>query len=94
MPTRTPQMRYHCVTVNSGGYGCPAAEALRGIRLLSADAPRLPLPDCTQPERCRCTFKHYDDRRIRPRRARERGEIADPWSTTERRRASGRRSTD
>lgn len=94
MPTRTPRLRYHCVSVNSGGSGCPAAEALRGIRLLSAEAPRLPLPDCTQPERCRCTFKHFDDRRVGPRRRRERNELADPWSATERRRSVGRRSTD
>jgi hypothetical protein len=94
MSTRTPRLRYHCVSVMSGGYGCPAAEALRGVRLLSTDAPLLPLPDCSQPERCRCTYKHFEDRRAGPRRARERGEVADKWSASERRRSVGRRSTD
>lgn len=94
MTTRKPALRYHSVSIQSAGYSCPAAEALRGIRLLSADAPRLPLPDCTEPDRCPCTYKHFDDRRVGPRRARERGERPDPWSTKERRISVGRRATD
>jgi hypothetical protein len=94
MATKTPGLRYHCVTVNSGTHACPAAAALQGVRLLSAEAPRLPLPDCSMPDDCRCTYRHHDDRRTGPRRARDRNERPEPWPSTDRRRSIGRRSTD
>ena len=94
MAAATPRLRYHCVSVVPGRTGCAAALAISGQRLLSLDAPRLPLHDCETPGECRCTYQHHDDRRIGPRRARERNELADPYSATERRHAFGRRSTD
>jgi hypothetical protein len=94
MATRTPGLQYHCVTVNSGTHACAAAEALRGIRLLSAEAPRLPLAECSMPDDCRCTYRHHDDRRTGPRRARDRNERPEPWPSTDRRRSIGRRATD
>lgn len=87
-------MRFHCVTVQAAANGCEAAKSLLGVRLLSLEAPRLPLANCTHPAACRCTYRHFDDRRAGPRRASERNELSDPWSTTERRRSGGRRSTD
>jgi len=94
MNRETPRLRYHCVSVVARSSGCPAAKALAGVRTLSAEAPRLPLPDCDRPESCGCTYRHHDDRRTGPRRARDRGERADSWAHTERRHSGGRRSTD
>jgi hypothetical protein len=94
MAAGTPRLRYHCVTVVPGSTSCAAAQAIYGQRLLSADAPRLPLANCETPGECKCTYRHHDDRRAGPRRAVDREEIADPYAATERRRAYGRRSTD
>jgi hypothetical protein len=94
MAAKTPRLRYHCVSVVAGQSACAAAQSLLGTRILSADAPRLPLDGCDTPAACQCTYRHYGDRRLAPRRARERGELADPWACTDRRRVGGRRATD
>ncbi|NND54655.1 MAG: hypothetical protein HKN56_06765 [Gammaproteobacteria bacterium] len=54
--------RYHAVSVKYSSTACDAAKAMTGLRVLSADAPRLPLPECNA-EECRCGFAHHDDRR-------------------------------
>lgn len=91
-----PRLKYHCVAVITGMRSCAAAKALKDQRMLSADAPRLPLATCDMPGECRCTFRKFDDRRIGPRRAGERGMLASPWVNTERRRknSTGRRESD
>jgi hypothetical protein len=94
MAAVTPRLRYHCVSVMPGKMSCAAAQAIHGQRLLSPEAPRLPLDGCETPGECNCTYQHHDDRRAGPRRARERNELADPYSATERRHACGRRLTD
>jgi hypothetical protein len=94
MAATIPRLRYHCVSVVAGRPACAAAQSLLGARMLSADAPRLPLADCDTPGACQCTYRHFGDRRLAPRRARERGELADPWACTDRRRFGGRRTTD
>lgn len=94
MAAGTPKLRYHCVSIVAGKHGCAAAIELRGVRVLSAEAPRLPLPGCEHANDCDCTYRHHDDRRVGPRRADERGNLADPWALTDRRRQGGRRSTD
>jgi hypothetical protein len=94
MAAGTPRLRYHCVSVVPGKTSCAAAQAIYGQRLLSAEAPRLPLANCETPGECKCTYRHHDDRRAGPRRAIDRDELADPYSATDRRRAYGRRSTD
>jgi hypothetical protein len=78
----------------SGPNACAAARQLKNVRALSAEAPRLPLANCDCPGTCRCTYRHHDDRRAGPRRARDRGKLADPWAMTDRRRSIGRRETD
>jgi len=88
--TRDP---WHAVSVVASQTACAAATALRGKRVLSNDAPRLPLPDCTHPLNCGCTYRHYPDRRVGPRRASERGMAARPVPQ-ERRRQPGRRADD
>lgn len=94
MASRIPGLRYHAVSVVSGPNACAAAKQLKNVRLLSADAPRLPLADCECPATCACTYRHHDDRRAGPRRAGERGQLANPWAMTDRRRSIGRRETD
>lgn len=58
------------VIVFSEGEACPSVMKLAGQRLLSTEAPLLPLLDCTCDE-CTCTYRHYDDRRQGPRRGDE-----------------------
>ena len=95
MGVSVPTLRYHCVEVIGGPHACATAQALKGQRVLSADAPRLPLETCDKSADCRCVFRHFDDRRRGPRRADERGDLADPWAYTERRKKySARRETD
>lgn len=94
MASRTPRLRYHAVSVVSGPRACDAAKQLKNVRVLSAEAPRLPLATCDCPATCTCTYRHFDDRRAGPRRARERGQLAGPWAMTDRRRSIGRRETD
>jgi hypothetical protein len=91
----TSRLRFHCVSVVAGPLGCAAAKALKDQRLLSIEAPRLPLATCDHPDGCQCIYRHHDDRRRGPRRAMDRGKLPDPWSATDRRHfGRGRRSTD
>ena|SRR6516162_8246100 len=85
--------RWNAVSVVTSGSGCEAARALKGQRFLSADAPRLPLPQCSSPMTCQCVYRKYADRRAGPRREVEKtGLHRSP--DQERRRKRGRRSTD
>ena len=70
--TKPKVSAYHCVELVIPSDGCEAAMKLHGKRFLSAEAPTLPLPGCTQ--QCNCRFKHYNDRRHEERR--------DPFSTS------------
>ena len=42
---------------------CAAAALCRNTRYVSNEAPRLPLPNCSNPAECPCTFRHFEDRR-------------------------------
>jgi hypothetical protein len=88
------RLRYHCVSVVGGPGACPAVKALASKRLLSVEAPRLPIAGCDRPADCACKFKHYDDRRAGPRRATEGGRPAKVSVNTQRRRMGGRRDSD
>ncbi len=88
------RLRFHCVSIVGGEAACPAVRELDSQRLLSADAPRLPLATCDRPGQCRCTYRHFDDRRAGPRRSIENGRPQAGWSDAERRRIRGRRATD
>jgi hypothetical protein len=84
---------WHAVSVVSGPTACAAATELRAKRFLPQDAPRLPMPNCSCPLTCTCTFRHYSDRRATPRRA---SELGRPWRAVvpERRKINGRRAGD
>ncbi len=66
---RPLRLRYHAVTIVSGPSGCDKAKALSDVRLLSFEAPRLPLVGCANVDGCSCKFEHHADRRAGPRRS-------------------------
>jgi hypothetical protein len=51
------------VSIRSGRRKCDAVKALQGQRILSSEAPQLPLPDCDIVD-CECRYLHYRDRRV------------------------------
>lgn len=63
--------RWHAVSVKPAAGACPAALSGKNRRWLSREAPMLPLPGCTRPDTCQCTYQHHDDRRSGGRRASE-----------------------
>ncbi|HET9693188.1 MAG TPA: hypothetical protein VFP48_02295 [Steroidobacteraceae bacterium] len=91
--TRSPRLRFHAVTVVPGAGACPQAESVRGLRLLSAEAPRLPMGGCDRPDQCDCRFRHHDDRRAGPRRVERTTNPRQPGAP-ERRSVRGRRAAD
>ena len=95
---------WHAVAIKPGARACQACVGLGERRFLSREAPRTPLAECTQPDRCRCVYVHFPDRRIRARRAAEGAGESDRLAQAgvsraaeppgERRRTPGRRATD
>ena len=71
--TSSPSTPWHAVEVLCAVNGCAGAAACRGKRFLSAETPRLPLPECDRAQACGCRYKHHADRRAGPRRASEAG---------------------
>jgi hypothetical protein len=68
-PIKTPRQLFHGVGIRLDETDpCDAVRNLENLRFLADDAPRLPLPDCTNPQGCRCTYEHFDDRRTSARR--------------------------
>ena len=95
MPSSGRQSAWHAVSIVTTPSSCHTARELRAVRFLSNEAPRLPLPTCGAGSLCPCAYKHYDDRRGKPRRAEELTGFRRPVSgSAERRQARGRRSTD
>jgi hypothetical protein len=87
--------QWHAVTIVTKGSSCEAARAARNTRYLSAQAPRLPLIDCSKPDACPCAYKHHADRRSEARRADDEGGIArSTGATPERRQRADRRKID
>jgi len=84
---------WHAVAVVGGKMTCTAASQMRGVRFLSAQAPRVPLPQCTWPMSCTCVYRHFDDRRANLRRGADRGMYGRPVSQ-ERRVGHDRRRAD
>jgi len=89
------KQQWHAVTIVTSGHACEAANLLKGHRYLSQQAPKLPLECCPAPEYCRCTYRHFADRRGGPRRGADRGEpIRSGPENGERRATRGRRTDD
>lgn len=89
------KQQWHAVTIVTSGHACEAANLLKGHRFLSKEAPKLPLESCPSPEYCRCTYRHFTDRRGGSRRGADRGEqITRRPTIGERRSTTGRRTDD
>jgi hypothetical protein len=58
---------FHAVSICLDPSPCHSVRQLAGQRILSKEAPILPLPDCDQPN-CACRFEHYTDRRAQQNR--------------------------
>jgi len=89
-----PRLKYQCVEVIAPASGCQAARSLKGTRLLSAEAPRLPLATCDHPANCKCIYRHFADRRQGPRRENENAMLPVESKATERRNWRSRRDSD
>ncbi len=63
--------RWAAVSILATSNSCEAARALMGKRILSAEAPLLPLAQCTQRAICSCKYAKHADRRAGPRRTGE-----------------------
>ena len=88
---------YQAVSVHAYQGACEAAKGLQGERYLSAEAPAIPLENCTA-ARCHCVYRHHDDRRSgeKDRRKRHLPDDGTPELPNQgnRRLSPGRRATD
>jgi hypothetical protein len=87
--------QWHAVCVDAKTSSCAKAQEMRKKRFLSREAPVLPLDGCSNPDKCPCTYTHYDDRRGKSRRDEE-AKLSSKAKkpTSERRMSRGRRSQD
>jgi hypothetical protein len=91
-PSKGSRHRWHAVLIVAPSSACAAAQACKGKRYFSSEAPRLPLANCDAAS-CGCKYRHFDDRRAGPRRAEEVGpDVKRPASN--RRTRKGRRAVD
>jgi hypothetical protein len=92
--SRPGALRWSAVSIVPGPHCCLAVRGLTHRRYLSAEAPRLPVPECNA-RPCECRFKHHTDRRAKVQRKRDRDEMSLGYKATERRSISrGRRESD
>ena len=75
-PAQRPRIvnNYHAVSIKPGPRCCQTAKNMSGVRFLSPEAPRLPLPTCDVAT-CECRYLHHEDRRSDDRRAADGGPI-------------------
>ena len=84
---------WHAVSITGPSNACAAAQACKGKRYLSSEAPRLPLEGCDA-ARCECRYRHFADRRGDPRREDETAAKQEARKGNDRRTSRGRRATD
>jgi len=83
---------YRAVSIVPHASSCSEARRLRPVRYLLNEVPRLPLPQCSQPLACTCSYRKYPDRRLAERR-----DIAASgrwYMGLDRRKSNGRRASD
>jgi hypothetical protein len=84
---------FHGVEIQLDNPACAAVGRYRDQRLLSDEAPRLPVPGCDRGAECRCVYKHFHDRRTAPRREADVG-LPERAPLSDRRSGKPRRVTD
>lgn len=57
------ECRFPAASVVANHTCCDAAREIGDRIFLAADAPPLPLPQCTMPDGCKCHYRKYPDRR-------------------------------
>jgi len=82
---------WQAVSVVPGRDACEAVEKLREQRFLVRGAPRLPLPNCTNQDRCQCKYQRWSDRRSNIRRSDDRFEGKSGAASGKERRRPGER---
>jgi hypothetical protein len=91
---RGSRQPWHAVVIAAPASACAAAQACKGKRYLSSEAPRLPLEGCDA-KSCNCRYRHHADRRDGPRRQED--QASAPVASRDqanRRSRRGRRATD
>ncbi len=83
---------WHAVTIIAPASACAAAQACKGKRHLSTEAPLLPLAGCDAAS-CVCRYRHFDDRRG-PSRREDKVAKANARDQGNRRLSRGRRDSD
>ena len=88
--------QFAAVTIAMPSTCCGAVSELEGVRILAIHAPTLPIPNCTMPDKCRCRFQKYIDRREdeQDRRFKYGQERAAWYAGGQRRKSRGRRTID
>ncbi len=86
-----PSKSWRAIRIIAGSSPCDAARRAEGKRVLTKDAPRLPLRDCDRQNTCQCTYKHLTDRRGGLRRTIDSGFGIPKAITPEKRRPGERR---
>lgn len=87
---------YAAVSLLAARGGCAAVKVLENKKILAVNAPRLPLPECSMPDKCRCRYQKYTDRRDEDenRRFQFSSERSAWYSGEQRRKTRGRRTKD
>lgn len=86
---------FQCVGIRCPLEGCLAARRREDERFLCDEAPPLPLADCDRAADCRCSYRHFSDRRHEPRRSADAGVPSIPRNqSVEQRHGNGRRLAD
>lgn len=89
-PAIRPTNKYHCVAIKYRDGACRSVKKLEGKRFLSKEAPQFPLRDCAA-RPCRCSYIHFEDRRVSERRTPYHSTMLTPYLDQDRRSGRGRR---
>jgi hypothetical protein len=89
-PEQPAAAQFAGVELHCRADACAAAKALRGQRVLAADASALPLPDCDA-ARCECRYRKRTDRREDSRRSEDVGLTPLVFAASDRRDGPDRR---
>jgi hypothetical protein len=93
-PRSARRSPWNAVTISRGPQACQVARSCGTRRWLSSQAPRLPMPGCDA-KNCECRYRHFQDRRAKPRRQMDRDFIGRYFNGPEQRLGPrGRRESD